>query len=277
MAGSHHQLPRDLAAQFGCEALAILEGGTYTAPSGRTVDLKSLIDHAVRNTTSYPADLPIESSAQSNFDTDIKIANVTTLSAAKQLLDQGFRTAALNFASATHPGGGFLTGARAQEEYLARSSALYACLRDNPMYSFHQNHYDPVYSDYLIYSPDVPVFRGDDGVLLETPYTLSIITAAAVNAQRVPTTRQDDIPPAMRKRILKVLGAAVRHDHDAIVLGAWGCGAFGNDGRVIAELFHESLIHRFRGAFARVVFAIRDWSEDKRFIGPFEHAFQDGR
>ena len=51
----------------------------------------------------------------------------------------------------------------------------------------------------------------------------------------------------------------------------------GNDGRVIAELFRESLIDRFRGAFARVVFAIRDWSEEQRFIGPFEHAFQVGR
>jgi uncharacterized protein (TIGR02452 family) len=52
-------------------------------------------------------------------------------------------------ASATSPGGGFLAGARAQEEYLARSTALYACLRENPMDTFHGASKDPFYGDYV--------------------------------------------------------------------------------------------------------------------------------
>lgn len=75
--------------------------------------------------------------------------------------------AALNFASATHPGGGFLSGARAQEESIARSSGLFACLEGREMYSWHRSRLDAMYSDWIIYSPDVPVFRTDDGELLE--------------------------------------------------------------------------------------------------------------
>jgi hypothetical protein len=48
---------------------------------------------------------------------------------------------------------------------------------------------------------------------------------------------------------------------------------FGNDGEEIAGLFRQALGRRFHGAFARVVFAVLDWSEDRRFIGPFERAF----
>src|SRR5919108_730072 len=76
----------------------------------------------------------------------------------------------LNFASAKHPGGGFLGGARAQEETLARASGLYASLVGNPMYAFHKAQDDPMYSNYAIYAPDVPVLRTDEGLLLSEPY-----------------------------------------------------------------------------------------------------------
>ncbi|MCU0574468.1 MAG: TIGR02452 family protein, partial [Syntrophobacteraceae bacterium] len=188
--------------------------------------------------------------------------------------DSGHRPAALNFASATHPGGGFLNGARAQEEYLARSSGLYACLRDNPMYAYHRALRDPLYTNYVIYSPDVPVFRADDGSLLEEPYTVSIITSPAVNAIALPSARHEEIPEAMWERILKVLSAGAVQGHDSIVLGAWGCGAFGNDGWEIARLFQRALRENFDRAYAQIVFAVTDWSAEKRFIGPFEHVFQ---
>jgi uncharacterized protein (TIGR02452 family) len=91
---------------------------------------------------------------------------------------RGLRPVALNFASATSPGGGFLSGARAQEECLARCSGLYACLADNPMYGFHRARRDALYSDYAVYSPDVPVFRSEDpaGTLLDEPWLCSFIT-----------------------------------------------------------------------------------------------------
>lgn len=81
--------------------------------------------------------------------------------------------------------------------------------------------------------------------------------------------KEDQIGAVMWSRILKVLAVAIRHGHTSIVLGAWGCGAFGNDGYEIAGLFKRALEENFMGAFENVIFAITDWSEDDRFIGPF--------
>ena len=189
-------------------------------------------------------------------------------------MEFGCHPVLLNFASATNPGGGFLNGARAQEEYLARSSCLYACIRSNAMYAFHRENYDPLYTDYVIYSPGVPVIRDDSGTLLEVPYTIAMITCAAANASRLAAERRHEIGPAMLRRICRVLSVGIAQGHDGIVLGAWGCGAFGNEGHEIAHLFHDALSSRFKGSYRRVIFAVVDWSPDRRFIGPFEEEFQ---
>jgi uncharacterized protein (TIGR02452 family) len=214
--------------------------------------------------------LPVTETAAGDPQTEFEVTNETTLSGAQRLLRLGHNPVALNFASATHPGGGFLSGARAQEEYLARSTGLYACLRNNSMYQFHMCNYDPLYSNYAIYSPAVPVFRADDGVHLEEPYTVAITTAPAVNAAKLAEARHAEIAPAIWRRILKVLAIGILHGHDSIVLGAWGCGAFGNDPNQIAALFERALRENFKGAYRRVVFAIADGSDEKRFIGPFQ-------
>jgi uncharacterized protein (TIGR02452 family) len=188
----------------------------------------------------------------------------------------GHRVAALNFASATHPGGGFLNGALAQEEALCRSSALYACLEGREMYAWHLAHHDPLYGHWVLYSPDVPVFRGRDHKLLEEPFKLSFLTSPAVNAKRVierDAARSDEISRIMGERIHRVLAVASMHGHDTLVLGAWGCGAFGNDPEVIAGLFRTALEGTFRGQFERVTFAVLDEWSDRRNIGPFERQF----
>jgi len=267
------RIPRELAAQYGQQALQIIEKGAYRAPSGRVVSIADLLERSVAGTTSYPPNTSLPETHVGIHRTRTEIANETTLAAVQRLRRSGHHPVALNFASATHPGGGFLSGARAQEEYLARSSGLYACLRANPMYAFHQARHDPLYTDYVIYSPKVPVFRADDGTLLETPYTVGIITAPAVNAGALSSERQAEILPAMWRRILKLLSAGVHYAHDSIVLGAWGCGAFGNDSSEIAALFRKALEENFKGAYGQVIFAIVDWSQEKRFIGPFQRVF----
>ncbi|MEN6439304.1 MAG: TIGR02452 family protein [Syntrophobacter sp.] len=267
------RISRDLAAEHGREAVRITESGEYLAPSGKAVNISGLVERSVGGTVSYPPDKPLPEAATGDYRTDISVANMTTLDAAWRLIVAGHHPAVLNFASATDPGGGFLGGARAQEEYLARSSALYACIRENAMYAFHRARRDPLYTDYAVYSPDVPVFRGDDGGLLEEPYTVGMITCPAANASRVPPGRSSEIEPAMWSRILKVLSIGIRHGHDSLVLGAWGCGAFGNDGHEIAGLFRRALEWNFKGSYGKVVFAIVDWSRDRRYIGPFQKVF----
>src|SRR5262249_354674 len=85
--------------------------------------------------------------------------------------------------------------------------------------------------------------------------------------------RHAAIRDAMDRRVRKVLAIAAAHEHEALVLGAWGCGVFGNDSQEIAELFQRALGYHFQGVFARVIFAVLDWAEERRFIGPFQRLF----
>lgn len=271
-------ISREWAVSLGEEALSILRKGYYDVSDGSRVVIREKIHESVAGTVSYPPEQALPLQASGDHKTIIEIHNCTTLTAVQTLMFRGTHPVALNFASATEPGGGFLRGARAQEEYLARSSSLFACLENNPMYAFHRSQLDPFYSDYVIYSPDVVVFRDDDGALLENPYSCAILTSPAVQANAVRKYKpkeEDRIGEVMWSRILKVLAAAVRHQHTSIVLGAWGCGAFGNDGYEIARLFKKALDENFAGVFEEVVFAITDWSDDERFIGPFWKTFEN--
>lgn len=273
-------MPRDRAKQLGRETVEILKQGSYRTAGGRTVAIRDLVQRAVDGTQSYPPDASLPNVHSEVKATRIEVENETTLVVGRRLVDQGQRVVALNFASAKHPGGGFLSGARAQEESLARSSGLYACLVDQPMYDYHRALGDAMYTNYAIYSPDVPILRTDDGTLLDTPWLCSFITSPAVNAKialQQDASRGSEIRDAMRERIRKVLAIAAVHGHDTLVLGAWGCGAFGNDGQDIAALFHEALTGSFNGMFEHVVFAITDWSSDRQFIGPFQRVFDSSR
>jgi uncharacterized protein (TIGR02452 family) len=265
-------IDRKRAAELGRDTVQILQMGHYQSESGGTVEVKQLIDQAAQNTRSYPPDAPVAPTQPGHRRTRIEVKNETTLTAARRLAQAGRHTAALNFASAKNPGGGFLGGARAQEESLARSSGLFACLEGQPMYEFHRKQSNAMYSDYAIYSPDVPVFRTDEGALLDQPYLCSFITCAAVNAkvvlERAPS-RRSQIREVMRQRIARVLSIVALHNVDQLILGAWGCGAFGNDSQEIAQLFKEALQGSASGNFEHIVFAITDWSDEKRFIGPF--------
>jgi uncharacterized protein (TIGR02452 family) len=145
------------------------------------------------------------------------------------------------------------------------------------MYAFHAGLTGGFYTNYAIYSPDVPVLRTDAGDLLAEPYRCSFITAPAVNAGVAVRARQrDSIRAEMALRVHKVLALAAGHGHEAVILGAWGCGVFKNDPEMIAQLFHEALSGPFRGAFARVAFAVLDRSDDRHFIGPFARLFLAG-
>jgi len=75
------------------------------------------------------------------------VTNETTLGTSLRLVERGLRPLALNFANGIHPGGGFLNGARAQEEALCRSSALYQTLVNDPMYEEHRKRQLPDSTD----------------------------------------------------------------------------------------------------------------------------------
>jgi uncharacterized protein (TIGR02452 family) len=246
----------------------IAEAGGYRSPSGRWVAID--VANAVAGTRLYePGDtLPTAPSATP----EIEVTHESTLQAARRA---GGEVAALVFASAKNPGGGFLGGAKAQEEDLARASALYPCLRGaSAFYAFHRDQRDLRYSDRVIYSPAVPVFRDDRGALLEEPYPVTFLTAAAPNRGAIARNRpgdERDVPAVVERRAVRVLRVAAAHGHRTLVLGAWGCGVFRNDPAVVANAFAGAL--RAVDQFDRVIFAIRDDRSGTPVYRAFESAF----
>jgi uncharacterized protein (TIGR02452 family) len=266
------KIPRELANKMGREAMQVIELGLYATPAGRPVDLAADIASAVARTTHLPPDHRHTFPRTGEHATVIEVTEATSLSVARRHEAAGLRTLVLNFASATVPGGGFLNGERAQEEYHCRSSALFACQLNGPMYAFHLQQANALRSDAMIYSPDVPVFRDDAHKMLERPFKVAFISAAACDARDVAPLDQAKIPGAMGARIVKVLAAAQANGHDALVLGAWGCGNFANDPALIAELFRQALHGPFRGAFRHVTFAIIDPTPERRCLSQFQLA-----
>jgi uncharacterized protein (TIGR02452 family) len=267
---------RSLAAAWGREAVTITNEGGYVAPSGVTVSIADAVDDARRETVTYAPDVRVGVPGPRFASTAITVENTTTLAAAAALVARGRDVAALNFASAKNPGGGFLGGARAQEESLCRASALFACIDGSPMYAWHRARRDPVYGSWVIRSPAVPVFRGDDGALLETPFACAFLTSPAPNAgvalERDPSDGER-VERAIRERVARVLCVAAHHGHDALVLGAWGCGVFRCDPAMVAGAFGAALEGPFAGHFAEVVFAILDERPEENVIGPFRRRF----
>jgi len=264
-------IPRDRAAELARSALEAAALGHYQNRRGETVDWSILVRQACSAKRSIAPDslLPAFRSPLQP-ETRVQVCNETTLQASHRLAQEGLRPLALNFANGVTPGGGFLLGACAQEEVLCRSSALFCTLIDDPMYEYHRARPRPDSSEWVIYSPDVPVFRSDDGAELDRPWLMSFVTSAAPYA---PAIGQPESRDLLRKRILRVLGVASAYGHLALVLGAWGCGAFANDPYHTALDFRSALEADFRGHFSDVVFAITDWSHERKYLGPFRDVF----
>ena len=269
--------------------MAILKAGGY-AYEGVFVSVADELKQAIAGTVSYPPDEGPPSPKEDGFpnvdgfatsrnstaiETKLEVENETTFAGARRIIHDGGRPCVLNFASATEPGGGFLSGAQAQEEFLARCSGLYPCIQDNSMYPYHRGRMGSLYTDYVLYSPSVPVFRDDDEELTPSPFLVGIVTAAAVNRSglRSGEVTEEEILSLMTARIDKVLSVMRFHGHREIVLGAWGCGVFGNDPRTMAELFRDALERRHQGAFSRVVFSVLDYRPGQPVFSAFDEVF----
>jgi uncharacterized protein (TIGR02452 family) len=268
------------------QTVAISERGWYELPSGARVDIGKHVTRAIEGTCLYgPGDfsgLGLPLSAEETAPPKppvIEVTGETTSDAARRLVErEGVSgVAALNFASARNAGGGFLRGAKAQEEDLARCSALYACqITQRAYYDENRAFPSPLYTDHLIYSPDVPFFRDDRLDLLPAPFLVSILTSPAPNAGEARQRGESGaaIRTALHRRAEHVLRVAAHHGHRTLVLGAWGCGVFRNDPEEVAGIFADHLASpRFERAFARVVFAVYDRSKEQENRRAFDRRF----
>lgn len=268
-------------AGVAAETVAIVDRGAYTSPSGQVVSIAAGVAAAARGTVLYrPEDFGAMLRPQGGAHSGkMEVRADTTAGAARWLIEvEGCEAvAALSFASAKHPGGGFLGGAKAQEEDLARCSALYHCVHTQRGYYDANRDCDSLlYTDHLIYSPAVPFFRDEQHNLLERPFCVGIVTSPAPNAGehlRRHARGQAEILVTLERRAEQVLRVMAHHGHAVLVLGAWGCGVFRNDPQEVAAVFARVLRSpEYEGAFARVVFAILDRKRDRATLRAFERA-----
>lgn len=272
---------REYRRKIAEETLQILKDGHFTSAKGDKIDISGLQAKAESNTLVYSPQDSDELLSKSNFKenpipTEISVTNQTTLDATRTLIDEGHKDVlCLNFASAKNPGGGFLGGSQAQEESIARSTGLYQCqLKASEYYRVNRKTKSCLYTDYMIYSPNVPIIKDEEGNNLDDLVYCGIITAPAVNkgivAQKEPK-KIPEIEVIMKRRIRKVLAISLEHNHSSLVLGAWGCGVFQNDPKDISKYFREIIDTEFKDCFKKIVFAI--YARNTRFIDPFYKEF----
>lgn len=200
----------------------------------------------------YSDPAPVEDPRNGKFSVPENTVRMTTIACV--LEHAGKKIIALNFASAHKPGGGYVSGATAQEESLCRASGLYYTIKDvRGYYEQNERHKTADYTDGMIYSENVPVVRDDSGALLKTPVLCDFITCPAVNkgAARLPDSEVNAI---MKRRIDKIITLAASKKPDVVILGAFGCGVFRNSREDVLPLF-EAAIERFGGDI-EYIFAI---------------------
>lgn len=200
-----------------------------------------------------------------NTEANITVVGNTTFDSSKEYAYQGQKVAVLNFASAVNPGGGVSQGAMAQEECLCRSSNLLPCLKQKHLmkdyYMPHRIANNPMYSDKIIYTPNVTVFKTDDVLPVIMPqnqwFNVDVITCAAPNLRNVDSVDKDKLFNVFCNRIEMILSTAASYGVETIILGAWGCGAFKNPPEIVANAFKKVIEDNYIYTFINIVFAIK--------------------
>ena len=189
----------------------------------------------------------------------------------------------LNFANPVNIGGGVYKGARTQEEDLCRRSSLLRSLENShafSYYSYNRGLHTHMGSDAILLSPEVEIIRDEYGELMDHTTIVSVLTCAApMISYGLEGMSEEEYRTMFYNRIVRVLQCAAYYGYEDLVLGAWGCGAFGNDAAVVAELFYKALKElRWNGMtanvlFRNVIFAVRSKGGDSYNFRQFDQRF----
>ena len=177
--------------------------------------------------------------------------------------------ALLDFASFVNPGGGYIRGAWAQEEALCAESYLYNVLDEQRAWyqeNRRRNINCELYRDRALVVPAVRFERGKMHAYAD------VIVAAAPNARRAREeyhVTDEQLERALRDRIRLVLAVVDDLGREKVVLGAWGCGAFGWDAEQVAEAFRQELASG-RWGVKQVIFAVPQTRYDDN-LAQFRH------
>lgn len=189
----------------------------------------------------------------------------------------------LNLANPVHPGGGVRNGARAQEEDLCRKSSLLLSLESKEArkyYDYNKSLNTYLGSDALMIAPYVEIIKDANGDLLDDTVVVSVLTCAApMIAHGKEGMSESEYEDMVYNRIMGMLKCVAYLGYRHLVLGAWGCGAFGNDAHVISNLFYKALKEmnynklREKDLFRRIDFAVLDRTQDQYNFKEFYRNF----
>ena len=208
----------------------------------------------------------------------ITLRNQDTLEAAFELHQRRKETEkpvlVLNFANPHRPGGGIRSKPGTQEEHLCVKTTVLCSLETEGAWPFYQANLDcgtQAQTDAVLFSPNTVVIRNSDLSLREDPFPVAVMTVSAPIASRMEEEELFNLESILRNRIRGMLRAAAAEGYSRLVLGAWGCGNFGNDPELVARLFHDNLM----GNFEEVAMAVFDNSEEQHRYSCFEKFFGD--
>lgn len=173
----------------------------------------------------------------------------------------GFKSAVLNMASAFNPGGGYLNGAGAQEEQLFRRTNLHMCL------DMQKSSLYPIPRTGAIYTQDALVIKKSEiegYEPLDSIETMNFIASAAHRCKVGDTVNVNkriylskDIEEVTKQKVHTILRTGIIYGNNAIVLSAYGCGAYGNPAYHIANIF-KNIIGEYKPYYKVIAFAIID-------------------
>ncbi len=277
------------------ETLRILKQGWYEK-GGKKVQLKLSADKMKGIRVFLPDDVK-KYSNDPKFGGPFVIgrcghgcSNADSYAVARKLLEQTYLftkkdpgVLVLNLANPVHPGGGVRRGACAQEETLCRNSSLLLSLESREAlryYEYNRSLNTYMGSDALMISPNVEIIRDENGNLLDETVVVSVLTCAApmVTYGREGMT-EAEYEDMVYNRIVGMLKCSAYFGYRHLVLGAWGCGAFGNDAHVFSDLFYRALKElkynnlREKDLFRRIDFAVLDRTPDQYNFKEFYRNF----
>ena len=209
---------------------------------------ESALEVARKNKTKWPVPSIVytrvpKASIALNPAPIIRVENVNCITALIEAKRKYKRVAILNMASYYKPGGGVANGANAQEEFLCRISNMYPALQGGRY---------PLINGFVV--KDVTFFRDEDYEPM-AHFQADVITISAPKFHDLYKQLTREQLLQVRTRVEELLNLCI--GYDAIVLSAFGCGAYNNPARVVAETFSHFLIDAGMAKyFKEIVFAI---------------------
>lgn len=248
--------------------------------------LKQLTLKAVNSNRVYKENF-ISDADRDNKNAVVEVYWGTTFDVARQYKTLG-KVAVLNFANPEIAGGGVKFGETAQEECLCRSSNLYSCISAQNVfdeyYNYHKKKPNGLYTDRLIYTENVTVFK-DDGEIPRTMtesewFNVDVITCALPDLTKSKkVTDNITLLSLLVSRIKNVFEAARDNNIDYLILGVGGEG-FKIPTVIVAEAFRRAIEEcGYLKCFKGIIFAVESNSSKKEGefsdLQTFKNCFAD--